>query len=262
MDSLPSTRHPVPDPDLPELSPEVRETYAWQLDVDGFGEAGQRRLQSASVLVSRVGGLGGNVALQLAAAGVGHLILAHGGNLTPSDLNRQVLMSHAGLGRPRMPAAVERLKALNPRLRITALAEQVSERTVRDLVAAADLVVDCAPRFEERYLLNRESVAQRRPMVECAVYGLELHLTTLVPGKTPCLRCLYPELSSTWTRRFPVFGAVAAVAGGLAAMEAIKQLSGLGNALHGRLLTLDLRTHRMTTVRIRRVPGCIDCGAL
>jgi len=253
---------PCPSDPLPELSPEDRALADWQLPVDGFGEQGQRRLKGASVLVSRVGGLGGNVALQLAAAGIGRLVLAHGGVLRESDLNRQILMSHAGLGRPRISAAADRLRALNPRLAVHAIPENVSAANVRSLVAEADLVVDCAPLFEERYLLNRECVAQRKPMVECAVYGLELYVTLLVPGETPCLRCLYPEPSSTWTRRFPVFGAVAATAGGLAAMEAIQCLAGMGPGLRGRLFTMDLRRHSVKTVRIRRVPGCPDCGGL
>lgn len=259
--SFPTLPRPPADPP-PELDPEDRAQAEWQIPVDGFGESGQQRLKAASVLVSRVGGLGGNVALQLAAAGIGRLVLAHGGVLRPSDLNRQILMSHAGLGHPRLPAAAERLRMLNPRVAIQSVPENVSAANVRSLVSSADLVVDCAPLFEERYLLNRECRLQRKPMVECAVYGLELHLTLFVPGETGCLRCLYPESSTTWTRRFPVFGAVAATAGGLAAMEAIQCLAGMGPGLRGRLFTLDLRRHSVTTVRIRRVPGCPDCGGL
>jgi molybdopterin/thiamine biosynthesis adenylyltransferase len=246
----------------PELTAEERATADWQLPVSGFGEAGQRRLKGASVLISRVGGLGGMVALHLAAAGVGRLILAHGGNVKPSDLNRQLLMSHASLGTPRIDAAVARLKALNPRLEIIAEPANITEANAARLVAQADLVMDCAPLFAERYLLNREAVAQRKPMVEAAVYELEFHLTLIVPGQTPCLRCLYPEPSTTWTRRFPVFGAVAGVAGSMAAMEAIKQLARLGTGLQGRLFTMDLRNQQVTNLRIRRLPGCPDCGTL
>lgn len=248
--------------ELPQLTPEEQAVYDWQLPVAGFGELGQRRLKAATVLISRVGGLGGMVALELAAAGIGRLVLAHGGNLKPSDLHRQILMTHAGLGHSRIDSAVARLQALNPRLQIQANPANVSESNVHELVTAADVIVDCAPLFEERYLLNREAMAQRKPMIECAVYGQEVHLTTFLPGETPCLRCLYPEPSTTWTRRFPIFGAVAGTAGCLAAMEVIKLVAGFGEVLRGRLLTLDLETHRMSTVRIRRVPGCLDCGGL
>ena len=200
--------------------------------------------------------------MELAAAGVGRLVLAHGGHLKSGDLNRQILMSHAHLGRLRIESAVERLRAINPRIEITAVPANVCEANVRDLGDAADVVVDCAPLLGGRYLLNRDAVAQLKPMVECAVYAQEIHITTFLPGETPCLRCLYPEPSPTWTRRFPIFGAVSGTAGCLAAMEVIKLVAGFGVLLSGRLLTLDLDTHRVTKLRIRRVPGCLDCGGL
>src|SRR5262245_833152 len=109
------------------LSDEERAVYEWQLWTPGFGEEGQERLKGASVLVSRVGGVGGAVAYNLAAAGVGRLVLAHAGSTRPSDLNRQLLMTHAALGTPRMEQAPARLQELNPRLEIDAVAENVSE---------------------------------------------------------------------------------------------------------------------------------------
>ncbi len=126
------------------LTEEERAIYEWQLWVPGFGVPGQERLKGASVLISRCGGVGGNVAYQLAAAGVGRLILAHAGNLRPSDLNRQLLMTHDGIGKPRIESAERRLHELSPRLRIEAVAENVSEANVERLVSSADLVVDCA----------------------------------------------------------------------------------------------------------------------
>lgn len=245
---------------LPSLTDVERQVYEWQLWVDGFGEAGQRRLKDAAVLVSRAGGVGGMVALELAAAGVGKIILAHAGNLKPSDLNRQILMTHDWLGRPRVECAAQRLRALNPRLEIVAVPENLSEANAARLVGQADLVVDCAPLFTERFLMNREAVRQRKPMVECAMYELEAHLTTILPGQTPCLACLYPEPPPDWRRQFPVFGAVAGTVGCLAAMEAIKLLSGLGEPLSGRLLTCDLRTMKFRTVKTLRRQDCRVCG--
>src|SRR5512140_3077219 len=124
-----------------------RQVYEWQMWVAGIGEAGQRRLKGASVLVSRCGGVGGAVALELAAAGVGRLILAHAGNLKPSDRNRQILMTHDWLGRPRVECAAHRLRALNPLLEAVAVAENVAETNVARLVGQADVVADCAPVF-------------------------------------------------------------------------------------------------------------------
>lgn len=253
---------PRPDSTLPELTEEERATYAWQFDVEGFGELGQRRLKGASVLISRIGGLGGMVALELAAAGVGRLILAHGGNIRPSDLNRQVLMTQDRIGTSRMDSAIARLRALNPRLEIVAEHANVSEENAHRLVEQADVVVDCAPLFVERYALNRAAMALRRPMVEAAVYDLEFHLTTFVPGVTGCLRCLYPEPSTTWRRQFPVLGAVPGVAGSMAALEVIKLIARFGDTLANRLLVYDLRSVQMNKLRLQRVAGCPDCSHL
>ena len=230
--------------------------------VPGFGEVGQQILKNASVLISRCGGLGGLVAYQLAAAGVGRLILAHAGTVKPSDLHRQLLMTHDWIGKPRVESAARRLRELNPYLQIEPVAENISETNAARLVEQADLVVDCAPRFEERFLLNREAVRQKKPMVECAVYELELQITTIRPGQTPCLRCLYPEMPAAWSRKFPVFGAVSGAAGCLGAMEVIKVLSGLGQPLLGELLTCDLRTMTFRKMKIKRNQDCPVCGSL
>lgn len=237
-----------------------RARYEWQMWVPGFGETGQERLKGSSVLVTRVGGLGGIVAYQLAAAGIGRLVLAHAGNVRPSDLNRQLLMTHAAIGTPRIESARRRLLELNPDLEIIARAENASPANVAALVAAADLIVDCAPLFEERLLLNREAVRQGKPMIECAMYELEGTLTTFLPGKTPCLACLTPSPPPAWKREFPVFGAVSGTVGCLAALEAIKVLTGLGEPLAGRLLACDLREMSFRVRPLARRPDCPVCA--
>ena len=241
------------------LSAEERAVYEWQLSVAGFGEEGQRTLKSATVLVSRVGGVGGVAATALAAAGIGRLLLAHEGNVKQSDLNRQTLMTADWLGKPRVESAARRLKDLNPRVAVEVFNQNVGEDNVDRLVASADLVIDAAPLFRERFLLNREAFDQGKPMVDCAMYELEAQLTTFVPGKTPCLTCLYPGDPPGWKRQFPVFGAVASMVGSLAAMEAIKVLTGLGEPLLGRLLVADLRDMSFRTVRLQRNLHCLVC---
>jgi molybdopterin/thiamine biosynthesis adenylyltransferase len=99
-------------------------------------------------------------------------------------------------------------------------------------------------------------------MVEAAVYELQAQLTTIVPGRTPCLACLYPEEPAAWRRRFPVFGAVAGMIGALAALEAVKLLAGLGQPLLGRLLLADLRTVSFQTVSVERSANCAVCGGV
>lgn len=238
------------------------ERYSWQIDVAGFGESGQERLRAASVLVSRVGGLGGLVAYELAAAGVGRLVLAHAGAIRLSDLNRQLLMTNERLGESRVETAMTRLRELNPDVEVVAINENASPRNAGELTEQVDLVVDCAPLFEERYALNDAAVRQRKPLVECGMFDLEAQITTIRPGLTPCLRCLYPGPPPTWKRRFPVFGAVSGSLGCIAAMEAIKVIAGFGERLEGTLLTYDLRRLRFRQIRVERDPGCVVCGAL
>jgi molybdopterin/thiamine biosynthesis adenylyltransferase len=242
------------------LTADERAVYEWQLNVSGFGEEGQKALKSASVLVSRVGGVGGAAATALAAAGVGRLVLVHQGNVRSGDLNRQTLMTADWLGKPRVESAQRRLKALNPRVAVEIHNANIGEDNVDDLVASADLVVDAAPLFRERFLLNRAAVEHGKPMVDSAMYELEAQLTTFLPDRGPCLTCLYPGDPPGWRRQFPVFGAVSTMIGSMAAMEAIKVLSGLGEPLAGRLLVADLRDMSFRTVRLQRNPQCLVCG--
>jgi molybdopterin/thiamine biosynthesis adenylyltransferase len=250
------------DTPLPDLNPEELETYAWQLDLPGFGPVAQQKLKAASVLISRVGGLGGLVALQLAAAGVGRLILASGGVLLPSDLNRQLLQTHAHLGKPRMDNIVRRIRELNPRIDLLGIPENISDSNASELASQADVIVDAAPLFEERFALNRASVALRRPMVECAMYAWEARITTLLPGRTGCLACLHPEPPPDWQRRFPVLGAVSGSVACLGAIEVVKILTGLGSTLAGIQLSMDLASMQFRRLQWRRLPDCPVCQHL
>jgi len=233
------------------MTEDEREIWSWQLDVEGFGDAGQQRLKAATVLISRVGGVGSAAAYELAAAGVGRLILAHGGLVQPSDLNRQLLMTHDWIGRPRVESAARRLRELNPRLDVLAIPEQITVENAERLVGMADCVVDAAPLFQERLAMNDAAERLRRPVVEAAMYELEASLTVIQPPETPRFRDLVPEVPAGWQRRFPVFGAVSGTVGCLAAMETIKILAGFGEPLRGRLLRLDLRTMSSRVIQLR-----------
>jgi molybdopterin-synthase adenylyltransferase len=246
---------------LPELTADERAAYEWQMWLPGLGEEGQRKLKAASVLVSRVGGLGGMVAYQLAAAGVGRLVLAHAGNLKPADLNRQLLQRHDRIGQPRIETIVERLKQLNPRVDIVAIAENPSNANVARWVKQADVVVDAAPLFEERFALNQAAFISGKPMVECAMFALEAYVTTFIPGRTPCLRCIVPEKPPHWKREFPVLGAVSGTAGCLGAVEVVKLITGIGEPLAGVKLAMDLGTMEFRRLKITRDPHCPVCGA-
>jgi len=241
------------------LSPGELDRYSWQLGMTDLGLEGQRRLKRASVLVSRIGGVGGAAALYLAAAGVGRLVLAHAGPIRHADLNRQILMSTPALGRPRVEAAAERLAALNPHVVVETVAENVSEANAARLVAGATAVVSAAPLFSERLALNAATVRAGIPLVDAAMYDTEVRLFTVVPGGA-CLACLCPEPPPQWRREFPVLGAVSGVAGALAAVEVVRLLTGAAPAAAGRLVVLDVATLTSRQFVIPAAPACGVCA--
>jgi molybdopterin/thiamine biosynthesis adenylyltransferase len=245
---------------LTELEHEI---YERQIRLPGFGIEGQGRLKGASVLVSRAGGLGGTAAMMLARAGIGRLTLAHDGVVEPENLNRMHLGFRQDLGRPKVEAFRETLLRINPDLEVVAVAENVSDANAPALFEGVDVVIDGAPLFEERQAMNREAVRRGTPLVMAAMFALEGYLTVIDPGQTPCLSCLYPETPPQWTIDiFPVIACSSAVVATLAAMEAIKLLTGCGEVLRNRLLYYDLTDNTFRRLRVSRRPECSVCGHL
>jgi molybdopterin/thiamine biosynthesis adenylyltransferase len=237
-----------------------RSIYEWQMWVPGVGETGQAKLKNTSVLISRVGGLGGVVALELAAAGIGRLVLPHGGNLKSSDLNRQLLQTRAHIGKPRADSIRQRLLDLNPDCEVVAVPENLSPANADRWIAEADIVVDAAPMFEERLAMNAAAFRQRKPMVECAMHTLSGHVTTFISGKTGCLACYVPEVPRSWTRQFPVFGAVSGTIACIGATEVIKWVTGIGTLLTGQMLHVNLEEMQFRKVRLPRREDCQVCS--
>lgn len=244
------------------LAAEEAERYRRQMQLPGFGEEGQLRLRRAAALVTGVGGLGGTAALYLAAAGVGRIVLARGGALRRDDLNRQVLMTDDWVGRPRVTRARDALRALNPHVEVDAVEEYVTPANADRLLAGVDVALDCAHNFDERYALNAACVRRRVPMIEAAMNGWDAYLTTMIPGETACLACLFPP-APPWDRRgFGVLGAVSGALGCLVAGEAVKLVTGAAPALVGRLVTMDFAALRFDARPLRRLPACVACGGV
>lgn len=246
-----STRKPLTDLD--------RELYQWQIWAEGFGEEAQEKLKNATVLISRVGGLGGVVAYELAAAGVGKMILAHPGVIRPPDLNRQLLMTRDAIGTPGVKSAARRLKELNPDLEIVAHDLKIDDDNAKGLIADTDVIIDCAPMFEERFAINRQAVGQGKPLVECAMYDFTAQITTVIPGEGPCVACLHPEIPTGWKREFPVVGAVSGMVGCLGAIEAIKLLTGIGEPLVGTQIICELRSMTFRSIAVSARDDCPVC---
>jgi len=238
-----------------------REVYKRQIQLPGFGEAAQVKLRNSSALISRVGGLGGPVSLYLAMAGIGKVVLAHGGDLTPSNMNRMLLMKFDHIGQPRAEVMKDQFARLAPSTEVVVIADHADDAKALEWVSQVDIVCDCSPSFEERFALNKACVQLGKPMVEAAMYGMEGTLTTIVPGETPCLQCLVPEKPSYWhPLGFPVLGAVSASLGCLAALEAIKLLTGYGQTLKGKMLAYDAEEMEFMKFPVTRRADCPVCG--
>ena len=236
------------------------EYYTWQENIPGFGREAQEKWRDSTALVARVGGLGGPLAFSLAAAGVGRIILAHGGELRADDLNRQILMTHEGLGTLRHEQAAETLQRFNRDLRIESVGENISEENVSDLVGEADIVFSCAPLFEERLLMNREAMRQGKYFVDGAMCSMEGHVLAVDPGISTCLACLVKEPPAYWKRRFPVIGAVSAMVAQVAVLEGLKLLTRFAEPALDRLIYVDTLAMRMKKVRVLRDPSCPHCS--
>jgi molybdopterin/thiamine biosynthesis adenylyltransferase len=243
-----------------DLTPSEVERYSRQMMLPNFGETAQKRLKSATVLVTGVGGLGGTAALYLAVAGVGRLILVRGGDLRLDDMNRQILMTDDWVGKPRVFKAKETLEAINPNVIVETIHDYITPDNVDGLVQSADMALDCAHNFSERNLLNEACVKWRKPMVEAAMDGMEAYLTTIIPGVTPCLSCLFPEKPEWDLRGFSVLGAVSGTLACLTALEAVKLITGFSQPLLSQLLTIDLHRMEFAKRRSYRDRECPVCG--
>ncbi|MFC4727517.1 molybdopterin-synthase adenylyltransferase MoeB [Coralloluteibacterium thermophilus] len=244
------------------------ERYARQLQLPEFGEAGQRRLEAARVVVIGAGGLGSPAAFYLAAAGVGTLVLADDDHVDRSNLQRQILHTNDRIGAPKVESAAATLSALNPRVRIEVVPERVTSANIERLLAGADLVLDGADNFPVRYLLNDACVKLGLPLVYGAVHRFEGQVSVFDAGRrrgeAPCYRCLFPEPpppeAAPNCAEAGVLGIVPGVVGLLQATEAIKLLADMGESLAGRLLHFEALGMRFRETRLRPDPDCPVCA--
>jgi adenylyltransferase/sulfurtransferase len=237
--------------------------YSRQILLSDFGIEGQARLRASSVLVVGLGGLGSPVAMYLAAAGVGRLVLADFDAVDLSNLQRQIIHTTARIGRPKAESARVALAALNPDVELVTVKRSLVEETLPDIVADVALVLDCCDNFATRFAVNAACVTAGVPLVSGAAIRLEGQVTAFSgqPGG-PCYQCLYPrdggveETCSTNGVLAPVVGII----GSIQATEAIKILTGLGEPLFGRLLLLDAALMQWRSLRLPSDPRCPICS--
>ena len=234
--------------------------YNRQILIRGFGDTGQQKLKDSTVFVAGAGGLGSPVATYLAVAGVGQIVLADMDVVDLSNLNRQILHWDENVEQYKVKSAATKLAGINPTIQVTPLQVKIDEENVLALTKGADLIIDAMDNYPTRYLLNRAAIAHNIPFIHASVWGLEGRITTILPGKTPCLECLVPEAPPREV--FPVLGATPGVIGTLQVTEAIKYLTGVGQLLTNRMLIYDGEYLEFHEVPVVRNPACPACSHL
>ncbi|HET9862763.1 MAG TPA: ThiF family adenylyltransferase [Steroidobacteraceae bacterium] len=239
--------------------------YSRQIALREVGAAGQARLRAASVLVVGAGGLGVPVLQYLAGAGVGRLGIVDGDRLEPSNLHRQTWYALADCGREKATLAAERVRALNPEVRVDVHALRLDAGNAEALARDHQLVVDCTDNFSTKFLLNDLALRTGRPVLFASVYQYEGQLQLVAgTGAAPCLRCVWPEATRDGLvgncSEAGVLGPVPGVFGSLQALEALKHLLGLPGLAPDEMLLFDLVTLSTLRLRARRAADCAAHG--
>ncbi|PQZ83419.1 MULTISPECIES: molybdopterin-synthase adenylyltransferase MoeB [unclassified Brevundimonas] len=252
------TQPPLPAP--VRFSDEEVDRYARQLVLSEIGGPGQQALKRARVLIVGMGGVGAPAALYLAAAGVGTLGLIDHDAVALSNLQRQIIFTTADAERPKVEAGAEHLAALNPHVAIEAFAERLTPDNARNIVERFDVVLDGTDDFDTRFAVNAACVATGTPLVSGAL-GRWNGQVGVFTGK-PCYQCLVPETppDAETCARVGVVGALAGVIGAMAALEAIKLITGAGQPLAGRLMLYDGLAGTSRVAKIAADPSCPVCG--
>jgi adenylyltransferase/sulfurtransferase len=239
--------------------------YSRHILLPEIGIEGQQRISAAHALIIGTGGLGSPVALYLAASGVGHLTLCDDDDVDLTNLQRQIIHRTSAMGKAKVISARETLADINPEVNVTALKERVEEARLAQLVAVADVVLDCSDNFATRYALNRACHAAEKPLVSGAATRFEGQLSVFDFRRddSPCYNCLYPEHGESEETRCAVMGVFAplvGIIGSMQAAEALKVLTGM-ETLCGRMVLLNAASMEVRTVRLARDKLCPVCGS-
>ena len=240
------------------------ERYSRHLIMPEVGLDGQLKLKQAKVLCIGTGGLGAPLGLYLAAAGVGRIGLVDFDRVDDSNLQRQVLFSTKDVGRPKIEAAADRLRGLNPDIQIDTFDTHLSSDNALDILKDYDIIVDGTDNFPTRYLVNDASVLLKKPNVYGSIFRFEGQITIFGDPNGPCYRCLYPEPPPPGLvpscAEGGVLGVLPGIVGSIQAAETLKLIIGKGESLIGRLLLFDALAMRFRELKLRKNPDCPMCG--
>jgi len=236
----------------------ARELDRYKRQILLFGEEGQERLKRSRIFIAGAGGLGCPISIYLAVAGVGMITIADQDTVEQTNLNRQVLHSDSDIGKKKTVSAVEKLRKINPDITVKGIDRTIDKTNVQRLVGSADGIVDALDNFPTRYLLNRAAIRKGIPLFHGAIRGLYGQATTIIPGMTPCMACLFPKAPPAEV--FPVVGVTPGIIGMIQATEVIKYLVRDGRLLTGRLLIWDGLEAHAEEITVERNPACPVCG--
>lgn len=239
--------------------------YSRHILLPEIGIEGQEKLLAAHALIIGAGGLGSPAAIFLAASGVGTLTICDGDTVDLTNLQRQISHRTSAIGQPKVRSAQNTLADINPETKIIAVAERAEEVLLSQLVAQADVVLDCSDNFTTRYALNRACLQFRKPLVSGAATRFDGQVTVFDArhADSPCYNCLYPEHGESEETRCAVMGVFAplvGIIGSLQATEALKLLLGIGDSLRGRLLLMDVLRMELRSIKLSKDSACAACS--
>jgi adenylyltransferase/sulfurtransferase len=237
-----------------------RELERYKRQIMLFDTDGQERLKKAHIFIAGAGGLGSPASIYLAVAGVGTITLADMDVVDQTNLNRQILHFDRDIGKKKTASAEEKLHALNPDITINAIDVKIEESNAAKLIGNADGIVDAMDNFPTRYLLNDIAIAKKIPLFHGGIRGFYGQATTIIPGITPCLKCIFPKPPPKEV--FPVVGVTPGIIGTIQANEVIKYFIGSGDLLTDRLFIWDGMQAHAEELCVERNPGCVACGSM
>ena len=239
--------------------------YSRHILLPKIGYEGQEKLANSHVLIIGAGGLGSPVALYLAASGVGHLTICDFDDVDLTNLQRQIIHTTASVGTNKAVSAKQTIYEINPDVNVQTVQQKSSEAEFAELVAKADVVIDCSDNFATRYALNRVCFMLKKPLVSGAAIGFEGQISVFDfrHVNSPCYHCLYPDTGDDTEMRCSengVFAPLVGMIGTTQAAEALKLLINIGESLEGRLLLLDVFNLEWRIIKLKRDLKCAVCS--
>ena len=242
------------------------ERYARQILFPGIGEAGQQKLLKSKVVIVGCGALGTVIANTLARAGVGHLVIADRDFIELNNLQRQILFDEddIALGLPKAVAAAQKLRRINSSIRIESAVTDVNFGNIESLIRDADVVLDGTDNFETRYLINDACLKNDIPWIYGGVIAGRGVSMTILPHRTPCLRCVFAEIHPPGVKAtcdtVGVLGPIVGVIASIESAEAMKLLTGQGRLNEG-LIAINLWENSFEMIAVpERTGNCPACG--